>query len=172
MELLSVALISVILLALFLPAFSEIYGANTAIANAPTAQANASDMATTIATALADAPVVGGICITAATATGVSFYSSPAGAVTKYSVAAGTFSVTENGKTTVLYTGATLGITYFKSATYNSSALAPFVPATPATLAQVVAVRINSSETLNGYSSSYSECVRLRNGPARPVSFS
>lgn len=84
-----------------------------------------------------------------------------------YSTSSGNLTAQSSGPATTLYPNATLALTFYGSATYNSSSLSPYTP-TNATLTNLAAVGIVATVARNGLTGTYSTLIRLRNSPMAP----
>lgn len=112
--------------------------------------------------------------ISAGTATTITYYSNASRAEVSYFLSGTTLMRTEGnlGATaTPVLTGVTsLRFVYYKIATYNASGFIPCVaPSAPTTseLQRLAAIQIDAAVTQDGYTSSYSTLVRLRNSPRK-----
>ena len=110
----------------------------------------------------------------AGTATSVTYYTDSARSSVSYFLSGSTLMRTE-GDLTVAATPVLTGVTslrfvYYKIATYNASGFvactSPSAP-TSAELNFLAAIQIDATVTQDGYTSSYSTLVRLRNSPRK-----
>jgi len=102
-----------------------------------------------------------------ATSTGCTIYSrNSSGAIvsTVFATSGTNFTMTTGGNTMVLASGATVTLTYYTSAAYNSTALTTYTP-TNSTVASLIGVMIVANVSQSGGNTTYTTFVRLRNGP-------
>lgn len=106
-----------------------------------------------------------------ATATSLTYYSDAARTPITYALSGTTLNRTDGGSTTVVLTGVTsLRFSYYKIASYNAAGfVACTTPTAPLSteLTRLAAIQIDASVTQDGYTSSYSTIVRLRNSPKK-----
>jgi hypothetical protein len=110
----------------------------------------------------------------AGTATSVTYYTDSARASVSYFLQGTTLMRTEGDVTadpTPVLTGVTsLRFVYYKIATYNASGFIPCTSPSAPTSAELnflAAIQIDATVTQDGYTSSYSTLVRLRNSPRK-----
>ena len=172
-EVLISGLISAIVLAVFVPQFTSLYAVNNFILQSPPVFSNATDMVNLVARDLRRSALVNNAPITSGAASAVTIYTDTSGDTITYDVSGGYFRKTITGGTAInLFSTATLTLTYYESATYNSSGLAAYAPASLSDFQQLVAVKILGTVTRNAYVGSYTTLVRLRNSPVKAVPFS
>ena len=109
--------------------------------------------------------------IGAGSATSVTYYVDSARTAVTYSLSGTTLQRVDNATTTTVLTGvSSLRFTYYKIATYNAAGfVACTSPSAPSALelARLAAIQIDATVTQDGYTSSYSTIVRLRNSPKK-----
>lgn len=109
--------------------------------------------------------------LAAGTATSLTYYSDAARTPITYALSGTTLNRTDGGNTTVVLTGVTsLRFSYYKIASYNAAGfVACTTPTAPLSteLTRLAAIQIDASVTQDGYTSSYSTIVRLRNSPKK-----
>jgi Tfp pilus assembly protein PilW len=109
------------------------------------------------------------VAVTAGTATAVTYNTT--GAPVTYALSGANLQRTESGTTTTVLTGITsLRFTYYKIASYNASGFVPcLTPTAPLSteFPRLAAIQVDATVTQDGYTSSYSTIVRLRNSPKK-----
>ena len=110
------------------------------------------------------------------TATSITYYTDAARSEVSYYLNGTTLMRTEgalNASATPVLTGVTsLRFVYYKIATYNASGFIPCTSPSAPTSAELnflAAIQIDATVTQDGYTSSYSTLVRLRNSPRKTV---
>lgn len=168
-------MVSGFVMAAILPAMMTLWRMQKFSVSMPGVQADAQGMALRMADALRGATLCTstdtGCTLDApaenATATGITVYRrNDNGTLSEqtYSVVSGEFRLVKGGVTTTFCRDAAMTLTFYGSATYNSSSLSTFSP-TNATLKTLTAVGIATTVTRDGLTGSYSTLIRLRNSP-------
>ncbi len=173
MEVLVSALISTIVLAVFVPQFTSLYAVNNFVLQSPPVFSEATDMVNLVARDLRRSALVNNAPITSATASAISIYTDTSGDTITYDISGGHFREAVNGGPAVdLFSTATLDLTYYQSATHDNSALTAYTPVSLSDFQQLVAVKIKGRITRHSYDGSYTTLVRLRNSPVKAAPFS